>query len=236
MKKKIAFLLGFAIVIALTFSPRPAFGADTTTKAVASTTVITPLYNGTEKNLVDSLQSVLNALQDPSLKSTVSNAISTIEATPKTSTFWTWAAYLLAIVGVLFGVFHYVSAKLQNTAIWQNIEKHLGVLASPAILQTISQDAGAAAAIITNLDAKPAAAPVDKQAPEPAPDAVKDQPAPEPAAAPLAPVVDETKLAGTVAPAVESLTGAATIPAALLSKGIVIGTDAAGNLTITPVS
>jgi hypothetical protein len=82
-------------------------------KADSAVQIVPPVFDGSEKNLADSLASIGTALQDPALKSTVDNAVTTISNPPaKGSSANDYIAYGLAVLASIIAVYHYVQRKL----------------------------------------------------------------------------------------------------------------------------
>ncbi len=79
-----------------------------------------PVFNGSEQDMQDSLQSVGLALTDTALKSTVLNAVKEIKNMPNGGTVEDWIVWVFGSLAALFGVYQYVRKKLHKTEAKKN--------------------------------------------------------------------------------------------------------------------
>lgn len=129
-KSKFAFLLcGLLAFTALCTVPAEAQpkGTDTTVlvqqggttvKVDSAANKVTPVFNGTEQNLTDSLAAVGTAITSPEVKGVINDAVKTIIATPKGGGIQDWISWALAALGAIFGLYHYykrATAKPKST-------------------------------------------------------------------------------------------------------------------------
>lgn len=85
-----------------------------------SIAVITPIFSGNENSLTDTLAAYGKAITDPQLKAVVTDAVTTIKATPKDGSFESWYGWVIGVIGALLGVYQFIRAKLrkqENTAL-----------------------------------------------------------------------------------------------------------------------
>lgn len=120
MKKVL--LLAFMMVCmftVLSLSPVTTKAQTSVTQSVESkdsaALLATPIFTGAEQNLKDSLLSIGRAAVDPETKAVISDAVAVLKDTPEQGGLEGWYAYVVAAVGVLFGLYQYFKRRWTGT-------------------------------------------------------------------------------------------------------------------------
>lgn len=105
-------IVGIVAVLSLSFvqakAQNPMDSSFTTDTAAL---LKTPVFSGNEKNKADSVLAIAKAAIDPETKDVLIEAGHQLQDTPKGGGIGDWIAYIIAALGVIYGLYQYFQAR-----------------------------------------------------------------------------------------------------------------------------
>lgn len=112
MRNKLFAFMMCLPVVALSLSYHPAKAQTTVSQSTSvkdsAALLATPVFNGSEKNLQDSVLAVAQAAVDPATKEALDHAVQVLKDTPKEGGIDKWIAYIIAAISALTALYLYL--------------------------------------------------------------------------------------------------------------------------------